>query len=448
MIARLIKLFLIVSLCFFAALGVVLPVHAGDDLSSERSQFRSIVKNVSKDVEKNFYDPNLKSVDWQAATEEARAKIEKANSIGGMMLAVYQLTYKLHDSHTQFIPPPRGNRMFFGFEAKPIGSEIRIYELKKGDPAEKAGLKLGDRILNVNGFRADRATFDVMMMDMRALRPRSAFDLTVQTGDEAPRQVHLEPRIKQGNRVMDFSHLSDIWDLINEGENWEEEHKFRYGKFADDNIGYIYIRDFPADEAEFLRGVMDQLKGTKAVIVDLRSNPGGELECLKGVMGVFTGQETTVLNMVGRKKTEPMVVRPKKPDFSSTPMYILVDSETGSAAEIFARHFQRTGHAVIVGDKTSGRVTVSMYFPSAVGAYTAVMYGTQIGISRAVFPDGEELEAKGITPDVPCIPSGIQMQKAQDACLSKAIQLAKDKLGIRTKSADETLGTTGLSIDQ
>jgi C-terminal processing protease CtpA/Prc len=282
---------------------------------------------------------------------------------------------------------------------------------------------------------------------MRAIRPRYVFDLEVQTGNDPPRRVRLEPRIKQGVRVMEIEHLADVWDLITESENWLEEHKFRYATFANGNVGYLYIRDFPADEAEFIRGLLDQLKGSKAIIIDLRSNPGGEIECLKGVMGSFTATETTVLNMVGRKKTEPMIIKPKRPDYSSTPLYILADSETGSAAEIFARHFQRTGRAVIVGDKSSGRVTISKYFSGELGAYIAVPYASQIGVERAVFPDNEELEGKGVAPDVSCIPNGDQMRQDQDVCLSKAIQLAKEKLGIKSNDKEGSK-TSGASSDE
>lgn len=412
------------------------PAIAGDDLSVERGKFKAMLKNVANDVEKNFYDPSLKGLDWKALTEEAKVKIDNAKSVGDMMAAIYVLTDKLHDSHTKFMPPSRAMRLFFGFEAKAIGEEIRIYEIRKGDPAERAGLRLGDRIISVNGYRADRPSFDIMMMDFRALRPRTVFDLMVQTGNEPPRAVHLEARKKVEARVLDSEHLADIWDLINESQNWSDEHRFKYARFADDNVGYAYIRDFPYDGDTFLRNIMDILKGSKAIIIDLRSNPGGELECLKAFMGVFESQDTTVLNMVSRKKTEPMMVHPKKPSFAGVPFYILVDSETGSSAEIFARHFQKTGKATVIGDKTSGRVTVSRFFQNELGGYTAVPYGAQIGIARAVFSDGEELEGRGVTPDIACLPTGDEMRKDQDPCLSRAVVLAKEKLGIKSKDED------------
>jgi C-terminal peptidase prc len=411
-------------------LQMATPAFAGDPLSTERSNFKAMLKNISSDIEKNYYDPTMKGVDWKAATDEARARIDNAKSVGDMMLAIYLLTYKLHDSHTLFLPLSRSVKLYYGFEAKPIGDDIRIYEIKKGDPAEKAGLQIGDQIVSVNGYRADRAMFDLMMMDMRAIRPRVAFDLEVKTGNEPVRKVHLEPRKKVEAKVLDFDRDSDLWNIITESENYEEEHKFKWQTYENGQIGYVWVRRFPSDSADFLRDLLDPVKNSKAVIVDLRSNPGGELECLKGFMGSFTSQETTVANLVGRKKTDPMTIKPHRPDLSDVPLYIIVDSETGSAAEIFARHFQRIGKAVVLGDKSSGRVEVSKLFSNELGAYTAIPYGAYISVARVVFPDNSELEAKGVSPDVMCIPTGDEMREGRDPCVGKALALARTKIGI------------------
>lgn len=124
------------------------------------------------------------------------------------------------------------------------------------------------------------------------------------------------------------------------------------------------------------------------------------------------------------------MIKPHRPDFSSAPVYILIDSETGSAAELFARHFQRVGKAVVIGDQSSGRVQISRLFSNELGAYTAIPYGAYVSIFRAVFPDNEELEGKGVTPDVKCIPTGDQMREHQDPCVAKAVSMARVKLGL------------------
>jgi carboxyl-terminal processing protease len=430
-------------LCSLLCVSLVPNSLAGDDFSHERSNMKAALKNVASDVEKNFYDPTLKGLDWKALTEQTKAKIDAAKSPGDMIMAIYVQLYKLNDSHTQFMPPSRNVKYFFGFDAKAIGSEIRIYELKSGDPADKAGLQLGDKIVSVNGFKAERNSYDIMMMDMKALRPRPSLELVVQTGSEAPRSVHLEARRKQEAHLQGVdTREGDIWDEITESENYSEEHKFMTGTY-DKAIGYMWIRNFPAGGGDFLKGVAENVKGAKAVIVDLRSNPGGEIEAYKTFSGLFVANETTVMNMVSRKGSKPLTVKPQKPSFVGLPMYIIVDSRTGSAAEFFAKHFQLAG-ATVIGDQTPGRANWSKYFANTVGAENAMPYGSQISTDRAVFPNGDEVEHVGIKPDVYCIPTGVEMREDKDNCLNKALTLAREKLGIKstTKETPEIKAAT------
>ncbi len=133
---------------------------AGDD-KYERGRFENILNVVAKDVQKNFYDPAMKGLDWNALTETARKRIRQADHIGEMNAAIFALTYQLNDSHTVFVPPGRTSRAVYGFEAKPFGDKIMVYELKKGGPAEKAGLQLGDSIVRVNNFKVERGNSPV-----------------------------------------------------------------------------------------------------------------------------------------------------------------------------------------------------------------------------------------------------------------------------------------------
>lgn len=125
-----------------------------------------------------------------------------------------------------------------------------------------------------------------------------------------------------------------------------------------------------------------------------------------------------------------MIIKPQRPHYD-LPMYILIDSETGSAAEMFAKHFQLRKKAVVIGDRSSGRVTRSMYYAERIGTDRIIPFGVQIGMSRFVFPDGTELEKNGVIPDVPCSPTGKEMREERDVCLWKAIELARAKLGLQ-----------------
>jgi carboxyl-terminal processing protease len=402
------------------------PAVARDNLSTERGEMKAVLNVVSKELEKNFYDPNMKGLDWRALTEQARQKIDNAQSVAEMMRAIFVLVEKLGDSHTRFLPPSRNITYLFGFNAKPVGDEIRVYDLKEKGAAESAGLKVGDRILAVNGFKADRSIYDLMMWDFKVILNAPSLELKVQTDDEAPRVIHLEATRKVKPVVLDFTHDgNDIWDLIRELEKQEEWH---YQTFKD-GIGYVQIRGFQYQGEDFFNGLIEKSNAKKAIILDLRSNGGGAEDTLKAFAGNFESEQVVMGDIKGRKKDDQLVIKPRRPHYEM-PVFILTDSETGSAAEMFAKHFQLRKRAVVVGDRSSGRVTRSMYFAERIGTDRVIPFGVQIGMSRFVFPDGTELEKHGVTPDIQCTPRGRDMREEKDVCLWKAVETARAQLGL------------------
>jgi carboxyl-terminal processing protease len=239
--------------------------------------------------------------------------------------------------------------------------------------------------------------------------------------------------------VEQNTEMGDIWDLITESENYDEEHKFQTAEYKD--VGYVWLRSFPGEGEDFLKGLMDKVRGSKAIIVDLRSNPGGSIDTLKNFIGVFESEDVKVLDEISRKKTEPMMAKRQRTNFSGLPLFILIDSRTGSSAEIFARHFQRRKTGIVIGDQSMGRVVASREYGGSIGDRNAILFGTQVSIARMVFPDGEELEGKGVKPDVYCVPTGDDMREDKDPCLQKALDLAREKLGIKPHVAENRQGT-------
>src|SRR4051812_9181506 len=294
----------------------------------DREKMQSMLKVVSRDVEKNFYDAGLKGLDWKALTEEARQKIDKATSMNQMIAAIYVLVDKLKDSHTQFSPPGRVNRPLYGFDAKPFGDEIHVYRVKKGSAADAAGLQVGDRILNVNGFRPERNSFDIMMLDMRLLRPVPLMKITYSRDGGPPQQADITPKVKRGTMVNDLTNDVNLWALIDELSSSSRKD---WVSTFDSDIGYMQISDFDVERVS-ATAVLDK---PKATIVDLRGNPGGYQETLLEFAGHFEPESTTMGEVQTRKKTEPLKIKAHGPTFTG-PVVVLIDSHTGSAAEMFA----------------------------------------------------------------------------------------------------------------
>jgi C-terminal processing protease CtpA/Prc len=421
-------------LCLIPFLSSTLPATAQQRKIGgvERDRMHAILDEVAKTVEKNFHDSTLRGLNWKGLVAQAHRTIDSAETNGQMLTAIFSLLYNLQDSHTLFIPPGLVSRPVFGFEAKAFGDAIRVYELKKDSPASAAGLQLGDRIVGMNGFDADRSSFDMMTLYFRALQPVGQLQLNVIRGKGSPKLITVDAKIKQRPAVTDFmaGGGAAIWEMIREAES--EENKNEYGHLQG-GIGYMRLPAFYGKYDGSMRALAKKVEDDRAFIIDLRGNRGGSVEALELFAGFFETEPRVIADMMGRDKPKRIEAKPQSPQLDG-PMVILVDSESSSAAEIFTRHFQRTGRAKVVGDRTSGRVTAARYFDRQQGLDRAILYGVLVATHRVVFEGGEELERKGVTPDELCIPSEDDLREKRDPCLALAGATLRKTLGLLDKA--------------
>jgi C-terminal peptidase prc len=401
---------------------VVVPFCSAADLNFEKGRARKILDEVSRDIETNYFDSTFGGMNWESMVAESRRKIDAAQTTSEIYTAIFEAVNRLGNSHTMFMSPGRIVDINFGFNAKAYGDKIYIYEVKKKGAAEAAGLKAGDQIIGVNGFSASRDSFDLMMLYYRVLQPRSALQIIYSRDGGAPQTLRLDATVKQKPVVADMNNEFNFWDLLREIES-DSEVTYRYNIKGD--VGYLQIPKFIYDEEFSLNGLLKKVGNAKAIVVDLRGNPGGAIKGLSDLAGYFEPQPVVVADLVGRNKREQLKVKPRKPNFP-VPMVILVDSQSFSCSELFARHFQREGRAVVVGDHTAGYATAALFYSHHVGVDTIVPYGVQVATARVIFPGNEDLEKKGVTPDQFCIPTGADLAAEKDPCRDKAYEIAAE----------------------
>lgn len=401
-------------------LCVALTLHAvaldENDPKLVRWRMQQILKDISKTVETSFYDPKLNGVDWKASVEIARRRIDNADHLGEMVAAITGLLARLNDSHTVFIPPGRTEHAVFGFSAKPFGNDVLVYDVMPHGPADAAGLKVGDRILAVNEFRATRSNIDIMMRYFMFLNPNRVLGLTVSRPEGGEREISIEAELKS-ELSKDSSHLYDAY-----AHGLQKEHE-QLAKDYDAGIVYLRFPSFrtiPHDVGSFV----GKAKNARAVILDLRENGGGRIETLEEMAGHFFGAEGKMADFVGRDKTVPVQVKRRNPNIT-VPLFVLVDSHSASASEMFARHIQLMHRGKIVGDRTSGRVNAAQIVPGRVGSVYSIYYALEIAVGRVVMSDSEGLENRGVLPDVPCVPTSSDLRGEQDPCLEKTLELAR-----------------------
>ncbi len=221
-------------------------------------------------------------------------------------------------------------------------------------------------------------------------------------GDSPPQTILLDAKVKKDTMVEDLTNDLNLWSLIAEADDTTTY----FTNAFEGGIAYMQVPSFSGGHLP----MPHRFDSAKSVIIDLRGNLGGNTDVLAELTGHFEAQPGTIADIVTRKKTESIKFKPQKPNFA-VPMFILVDSESASAAEMFARHFQRARRATIIGDRTSGRVNAAQFFPEHIGTERIVPFGLEISVGRVVFPDGEQLEKRGVTPEDPCLTMALTMAR-------------------------------------
>jgi len=283
---------------------------------------------------------------------------------------------------------------------------IFVYEVDKDGPAAKAGLQVGDQIVGVNKLNAVRDTFAAMMRYLTVLDPRVELDLEVaQNGSirvvKVPATVTPQPP------------LFDVF--IETGQDSDTEERPYEVKSYDDGIEYVRLRTFAMPSTEIV-GMIKPLRHARAVILDLRANGGGMQSTLVDLMGQFVHEPFEMATSVSRKKSEPIHVKPLSPNITSQ-IYLLQDSGSASASEMFARSMQLHKRAVLIGDRSSGHVNSARFFWERIGSSRGYQSVTEIAVAKVVMENGEELEGRGVTPDELCVPTPDDLRTGRDPCL-------------------------------
>jgi carboxyl-terminal processing protease len=162
----------------------------------------------------------------------------------------------------------------------------------------------------------------------------------------------------------------------------------------------------------------------KALILDLRGNPGGAAFTLEHMLGNVFDHDVKIAERVGRKQLKPAIAKTRGANAYSGKLVVLIDSGSGSAAELFPRVIQLEHRGTVVGDRTAGAVMEALGYSNSQGADTKIFYTFSITDADLTMKDGKSLEHVGVTPDEVVIPTAQDLSAGRDPALSRAAELA------------------------
>jgi carboxyl-terminal processing protease len=260
--------------------------------------------------------------------------------------------------------------------------QITIIAPITGSPAEKAGIKAGDVVLEVEGESTSDMTLNDVVLLIRGPEGTKVTITVLHSGETIP----VEYTITREEIVLSSVYLEMI-----------------------DDIAYIHITNFTERTNEELTPVISSIEDNSAtgIILDLRSNPGGLLTSVVDVTSRFleNGYVLHSRDNKGNMEDFPVVNSGKK---TSLPMVILTDNYTASASEVFSGALQDYERAVVAGTVTYGKGSVNTLYSLQDGS------GIYITTHRWLTPNGRLIEGEGITPDYEITDETDLVQWAED----------------------------------
>ncbi|MGA3293252.1 MAG: S41 family peptidase [Candidatus Acidiferrales bacterium] len=392
--------------------------------SLDMDRARGMLRDARDAVKKYYYDPKYHGVDLDARYQQYDERIKTAPSLNDGLRMVAAFLSGLKDSHTFFDPPMRPYRLDTGFRMELFGDNAFISRVRPGTDAESK-VHPGDQILGYDTYSVNRVDFHDLSYTFGNLMPQPKTQLDLRDPDGNVRQVMVDSKIQQGKKTLDFTGGTDIWQYIRAEENEDHVVRQRYEEMGDIII-WKMPEFFLEDEAvDHMFGIV---RKHKTLILDLRGDPGGAAVTLERMIGNVFDHDVKIADRIGRKELKPALAKTVGERAFTGKIIVLVDSESASAAELFARVMQLENRGTVLGDRSSGSVMEARGYGYSQGVDTIITYGFSVTEADLIMKDGKSLEHVGVTPDEIVIPTGRDLATGQDPVLARAVEIAGGKL--------------------
>lgn len=260
-------------------------------------------------------------------------------------------------------------------------------------PAAEAGLQEGDLLLAVGDTSiAAEMTIEEIVALVRGPEG-TRVTLTVQTGDDDPRDVRVE------RRAIDIPSVT--WRVLDNAPT----------------IGLITLIRFSDRSAEEVADALAdfEAQGVEMLILDLRNNGGGLLDASIDVADLFLDGGVVLYEQRLNEPEETYSARPGGAAIEQ-PLVILVNGNSASASEILAGALRELGRATLIGQNTFGKNSVQLIFELTDGSSLHVTH------ARWFTPDRTDLAAGGLTPDIVLEFDAEAHQQGFDPELDRAVE--------------------------
>ena len=289
------------------------------------------------------------------------------------------ITSKL-DPYTDFIPEKdmpnfeamtTGRYGGIGALIRKKGDYVIIAEPYKGSPADENGLKIGDKIVAIDGKDMKGVNVEDISKRLRG-EPNTTVKVTVERLLTGERE---ELKIRRRRIVIP---------------------SITYAGYVAEGVGYIRHADFTDKCYDDMRSAILRLQSEgelKSLILDYRNNGGGVLQSAVKVLSLFVPKGTMVVETRGRGDKSHKLYTEYEPLLPNTPLAVLINGNSASAAEIVAGAIQDLDRGVLIGQRSFGKGLVQGTTPLGYNAYAKITVG------KYYIPSGRCIQAVNYSTD-------------------------------------------------
>ncbi len=421
--------------CVFPLIVIILTfsqiINAQNYDRIEKGRMKDILKNIKSDIKKTYYDPDFRGINIEERFDKAEKRLDEVENLGQAFAVIAQVLIDFDDSHLFFIPPATTVDINYGYRMQAIGDKVYVTSVKPKSSAEKKGLKSGDEILSLEGFKPNRKDLWKMNYFFNILNPKIKLNLKViHAGSNKPEDIEFDSKIIKRKRVLDLNTSLDLYDLIRQSEDSDSKFFSYTRKFGNTVIWKLKTFSFDPDKVDTIMN--GEINNSKNLIIDLRGNGGGFVKNLEAISGYLFDKEMKIADRKGRddkkKINEPMMTKTQGNKGFTGRLIILIDSQSASASEILARFVQLEERGVVLGDISAGAVMQAVSRGGKTGNEREIFYGASITNADVIMSDGKSIENLGVVPNLIINPSALDLSKGNDPVLAKALQLFDNEI--------------------
>lgn len=280
------------------------------------------------------------------------------------------------------------------------GKILTVIAPLQGSPAEKAGLRSGDKILKVDDTETSQMSIEDAVQKIHGKKGTDVMLTIFREGDADVRQITI---------TRDTISVKSVTADYKGGD-----------------IAHIKLTRFGDDTAKDFSAISDELvrRNVKGIVLDMRNNPGGLLQAAVDIAGKFLEKGSAVVQEVygdGKRDTEKTIGHG---ELKTIPVIVLVNEGSASAAEILAGALKdvRGDSVTIAGKKTFGKGSVQELIP--LPGKTAA----KITVAKWFTPLGNAIDKKGIVPDAEVDLTNEDFDAGRDPQLDKAIEMLRSRI--------------------